>query len=55
MANHGKQAPVVTGMSRARNSRWGMLLYVNEAGIYGGQNKIGVHVYNVGIAIYTGT
>ena len=40
-----KQAPVRTGMSRARNSRWGMLLYVNEAGIYGGQNKIGVHVY----------
>ena len=37
-------------MSRARNSRW------NEAGIYGGQNKIGVHVllvYHVGIAIYT--
>ena len=40
-------------MSCARNSRWGMLLYVNEAGIYGGQNKIGVHVYHVGIAIYT--
>ena len=42
-------------MSRARNSRWGMLLHVNEAGIYGGQNKIGVlvHVYHVGIAIYT--
>ena len=38
-----KQAPVGTGMSRAHNSRWGMLLYVNEAGIYGGQNKIGVH------------
>ena len=49
----GKQAPVGTGMSRARNSRWGMLLYVNKAGIYGGQNKIGVHVYHVGIAIYT--
>ena len=48
-----KQAPVGTGMSRARNSRWGILLYVNEAGIYGGQNKIAVHVYNVGIAIYT--
>ena len=48
-----KQAPVGTGMSRARNSRWGMLLYVNEAGIYGGQNKIGVHVYmyHVGIDI----
>ena len=29
------------------------LLYMNEAGIYGGQNKIGVHVYHVGIAIYT--
>ena len=31
-----------------------MLLYVNEAGIYGGQNKIGVpvHVYHVGIAIH---
>ena len=41
-----KQAPVGTGMSRARNSRWGMVLYVNEAGIYGGQNKMGVHVYN---------
>ena len=42
-------------MSRARNSRWGMFLHVNEAGIYGGQNKIGVlvHVYHVGIAIYT--
>ena len=42
-------------MSRARNSRWGMLLHVNEAGIYGGQNKIGehVHVYHVGITIYT--
>ena len=24
-----------------------MLLHVNEAGIYGGQNKIGVHVYHV--------
>ena len=48
-----QQAPVGTGMSRARNSRWGMLLHVNEAGIYGGQNKIGVHVYHVGIAIYT--
>ena len=43
-----KQAPVGTGMSR-----WGMLLQVNEAGMYGGQNKIGVHVYHVGIAIYT--
>ena len=33
----------------ARNSRWGMLLHVNEAGIYVGQNKIGVlaHVYHV--------
>ena len=48
-----KQAPVGTGMSRTSNSRWGMLLYVNEAGIHGGQNKIGVHVYNVGTAIYT--
>ena len=48
-----KQAPVGTGMSHARNSRWGMLLHVNEPGIYGGQNKIGVHVYHVGIAIYT--
>ena len=27
-----------------------MLLYMNKAGIYGGQNKIGVHVYHVGIA-----
>ena len=51
--NH-KQAPVGTGMSCAHNLRWGMLLHVNEAGIYGGQNKIGVlaHVYHVGIAIY---
>ena len=42
-------------MSRARNSRWDMLLHVKEAGIYGGQKKIGgiVHVYHVGIAIYT--
>ena len=32
------------------NLRWGMLLHVNKAGIYGGQNKIGVHVYHVGIA-----
>ena len=50
-----KQAPVGTGMSRARNLRWGMLLHVNAAGIYGGQHKIGVlvHVYHVGIAIYT--
>ena len=50
-----KQAPVVTGMSHARSSRWGMLLHVNEAGtdyIYGGQNKIGVHVFHVGIAIH---
>ena len=39
-------------MSRAHNLRWGMLLHVNEAGIYGGQNKIGVLVYHVGIAIY---
>ena len=39
-------------MSRARNSMWGMLLHVNEAGIYGGQNKIGVHLYDVGIVIY---
>ena len=32
-----------------------MLLHVNEAGIYGGQNKIGVlvHVYHVGIAIHS--
>ena len=52
-ADKGKQAPVGTGMSRSLNSRWGMLLHVNEAGIYGGQNKIGVHVYHVGIAIYT--
>ena len=43
-----KQAPVGTGMSR-----WGMLLYVNKAGIYGGKKNIGVHVYHVGIAIYT--
>ena len=31
-----------------------MLLYVNKAGtdyIYGGQNKIGVHVYHVGITM----
>ena len=52
-----KQAPVGTEMFRARNLRWGMLLHVNEAGIYGGQNKIGVlvrvHVYHVGIAICT--
>ena len=48
-----KQAPVGAGMSRARNSRWGMLLHVNEARIYGGQNKKGVHVYHVCIAIYT--
>ena len=34
-----KQAPVGTGISRARNLRWGMLLHVNEARIYGGQNK----------------
>ena len=47
-----KQALVGTGMSRARNSRWGMLLHVNEARIYGGKNKKGVHVYHVGIAIY---
>ena len=40
-------------MSRPRNSRLGMLLHVNEAGIYAGQNKIGVHVYHVGIAIDT--
>ena len=33
---HDKQAPVGTGMSRARNLRWGMLLHMNEAGIYGG-------------------
>ena len=52
-SKYKKPGSVVTGMSRARNSRWGMLLYVNEAGIYGGQNKIGVHVYHVGIAIYT--
>ena len=41
---HGdkKQAAVGTGLSRARNARWGMLLHVNEAGIYGGRNKIGV-------------
>ena len=42
-------------MSRARNSRWGMLLHVNEAEtdyIYGGLNKIGVHVYHVGISIH---
>ena len=45
-----ERARVGTGMSRARNSRWGMLLHV--AGIYGGQNKIGVHVYHVDIAIY---
>ena len=38
------QAPVGTGMSRARNSRWGILLHLNEARIYGGQNKKGVHV-----------
>ena len=31
-----------TGMSRDRNSRWGMLLHVNEAGIYGGQKKLDV-------------
>ena len=43
-----KQAPVGTGMSRARNSRWA--LHMNEAGIYGSQNKIGVHIYHVGIA-----
>ena len=48
-----KQGPVGTGMSRARNSRWGMLQHVNEAGIYGGQNNIGVHVYHVVIAIHT--
>ena len=48
-----KQAPVGTGMSRGRNLRWGMLLHVNEARLYGGQNKIGVHVYHVGIAIHT--
>ena len=48
-----QKAPVGTGMSRARNSRWAMLLHVKEAGMYGGQNKIGVHVYHVGIAIYT--
>ena len=50
-----KQAPVWTGMSHTRNLRWGMLLHMNKAGIYGGQNKIGVlvHVYHVGIAIYT--
>ena len=49
-SNIKKQAPVGTGMSRARNSRWA--LHVNEAGIYGSQNKIGVlvHVYHVGIA-----
>ena len=35
--NFKKQTPVGTGMSRARNLRWGMLLHVNEAGIYGGQ------------------
>ena len=51
------KVPVITGMSRARNSRWGMLLYMNEVGtdyIYGGQNKIGVHgdVYHVSIAIH---
>ena len=33
-------------MSRSRNLRWGMLLHVNEAGIYGGQNKIGVLVHD---------
>ena len=50
-----KPAPVGTGMSRTRNSRCGMFLHMNEAGIYGGQNKIGVleHVYHVGIARYT--
>ena len=33
----------------------GMLMHVKKAGIYAGQNKIGVlvHVYHVGIAIYT--
>ena len=40
-------------MSRARNLMCGMLLHMNEAGIYGGQNKIGVHVYHVGTAINT--
>ena len=34
-----EQAPVGTGMSRARNSRWGMLLHVKEAAMYGGQTK----------------
>ena len=29
-----------------------MSLHVNEARIYGGQNKKGVHVDHVGIAIY---
>ena len=47
-----KQAPVRTGMSRARIFRWGILLHVNEARIYGGQYKNGIHVYHVGIAIY---
>ena len=53
--SYTKQAPVGTAISRTRNSRWGMLLYVTKAVIYGGQNKIGVlvHVYHVGIAIYT--
>ena len=31
-----EQALVGTGMSRARNSRWGMLLHVKEAAMYGG-------------------
>ena len=50
--SHSQKVKKLTGMSRARNSRWGMLLHVNEAGIYGGQNKIGEHVLK-GIAIYT--
>ena len=29
-----KQVPVLTGISRARNSRWGMLPNMNEAGTY---------------------
>ena len=42
LVGNTKQAPVVTGMSRARNSRWGMLLYVHEAGtdqMYGVKTK----------------
>ena len=59
MHTNGIQAPGVTWMSRASNSRWGILQHMNEAGtdkMYGGQrqNKIGgVHVHHVGIAIHT--